>query len=221
MRTIEEAAELDACQRLRAAVFAHEKGWIPADALIGGREVDRYDDVALHGGVFDFMGELVGTFRMIFSTIPLPIQDLYGIVPDPKRRSVELSRLAVRPEFRASAIMLGLCRWIFAEAVEHQVADMYAIMERPLLRNLIKLGFPFESLGEEREIYRGSFDRPTVLRTAEIIPGLSRKDLTRRLKIAPFFTSPFDGLLSGDVLRPPKVAQLQTTEQEIVNDALL
>lgn len=188
-------------QLLRAEVFCHERHWIDPQRLSpDGREADAYDNDAIHGGAF-VEDDMIGTFRLIpAGTPPLPVEAYYRIPPC--QRAVELSRLAVLPEHRLSVAMIGLCRWIYGEAVEFGATHMYALMEFELISQLQNYGFPFKVLRGPHMAYKHSIDFTTVCPVADVVPGLAEADRQHRRKLAPLFAEPFDGEISLSMLYP-------------------
>jgi N-acyl-L-homoserine lactone synthetase len=194
--------ELIQSQLLRAEVFSWEKQWIPTCRLkADGREEDPvFDPISIHGGAF--MDErLVGSFRMIPRGVhKLPVERFYAIPSS--QRAVELSRLAVLPKYRRSVAMIGLCRWIYGQAVDYGATHMYALMEFELISMLLNIGFPFTLLGEPHTVYKYSQDYVTVCPVADLVTKLAEADLGRRSKYAPLFAHPFDGEISPSMLYP-------------------
>jgi putative hemolysin len=70
------ANEVMAYQKLRFDHFVRDKGWVPDDSALPGRETDRYDTHAWHIAVFDTntanSGEEVGEHQIIAYLRALP-----------------------------------------------------------------------------------------------------------------------------------------------------
>jgi N-acyl-L-homoserine lactone synthetase len=193
--------ELVNSQLLRAQVYATEKGWINRASLaLDGREEDSFDEISIHGGAF-IENLMVGTFRLIpGGSNNLPVQEHFPVPADHK--AVELSRLAVLKHFRKDVAMLGLCRWIFEQAVNMGASHMYALMEFKLISELKEYGFPFDVFGNPVSAYKNSIDYVAVCPVDGVVPGLLEADLGRQIKLAPLFANPFDGELSLPMLYP-------------------
>lgn len=99
-------------------------------------------------------------------------------LPDP-RLAAEVSRLMVRSDYRRSRgdrlaevtaaqnsrafagdrrhetpqILLNLYRQMYGYCREHGVRYLYAAMERPLARSLLRMKFPFRCMGPETDYY--------------------------------------------------------------------
>jgi len=196
------ADELADSYRLRAQIYVEEKAYLGPETIVDGMESDQDDNRSIHGGAFTEPGELIGTFRMILRRgVPLPIEDHFRL--STLGTAAELSRLAVHPAYRTSFATIGLCRWMYDIALEQYVTHVYAILERPLLRNLQLLGFPFTVQGQPQQ-HMGTVNVPTLCVVHEIVPALGRTGSNREgLQLSSLFDAPFAGVLaSADIGLP-------------------
>lgn len=197
-----EKDELPTWQRLRTEIYLLE-GFIAPDQLnADGLFVDGEDDRSRHIAVFDALGEMVGTFRLIIRTKGrrLPVEKHFGVVTSRRRLSAELSGLAVRHEHRNGLVLLGLLRVMYDLALNHGVHATYAELEKPLLTQLIGLGFPFVKVGDSQIIYN-TRNWPTRMFVPDILSGLRAKDLGRKTTaFTPFFVREFDGFVTSECL---------------------
>lgn len=100
------AADLDELYALRYAVFCEECGFLPPSDYPDQRESDAYDDRAVHIAARDSEGRVVGTTRLVSAAPdqPFPFESHCATFtefqpPDP-RDAVEVSRLAIRRDYR-------------------------------------------------------------------------------------------------------------------------
>lgn len=161
--------ELTACARLRADVYVWEKKWIPQSRLVEGLEFDEDDARSVHL-LASRRGEPVGTARLILPRAgqPLPVEAMLAEQLTSGRAGGEVSRLAVARHARGdSAVMMVLVRGLYETAVEHDIDDFYALVEKPFHRHLMWLGFPFRPVGVSRWIYQ-SWNFPVRLEVARL-----------------------------------------------------
>lgn len=197
-----EKDELPTWQRVRTEVYLAQ-GFITPDQLnADGLFVDGEDDHSRHIAVFDALGEMVGTFRLIIRTKGrrLPVEKHFGVGVSRRHSSAELSGLAVRHSHRNGLVLLGLLRTMYDLALQHGIHSTFAELEKPLLRQLVSLGFPFAVIGESKMIYN-TRNWPTKMHVSEILAGLGAKDLGRKTTAyAPFFIRRFDGFVTHESL---------------------
>lgn len=138
VRLAQTAAELDAVQALRFAVFYRERGARPdAETLASERDRDPFDPVADHLLVIDHdVGEgaagVVGTYRLIrreaaerfgrfYTADEYDISPLLGV----EGGLLELGRSCVAAEYRSRSVMQLLWRGIAAYVFLHQIDLMF------------------------------------------------------------------------------------------------
>lgn len=121
-----DAASIEAAQRLRHDVFSSEPGFTLADTAHPGRaaglDADRFDEYCDHLLVRDdHTGELVGCYRMLPPTGAIAAGGLYTATEfdvsalDPLRPSlVEMGRAVVRAGHRNGAVVLMMWAGILA-----------------------------------------------------------------------------------------------------------
>jgi N-acyl-L-homoserine lactone synthetase len=199
-----DASDIDylAHGTVRREVYVDEKGWIDAKRLNGDRETDDYDRQAHLAVSYDVLGEGTpcGAIRNIHrGPLPLPIEQHFDIELDPTRSVAEVSRLAVPTPYRSSVVMLGLCRWVVADALESAVDDLYALVELRLLRALNEIGFPFSMLGPARSGVMGDPVLPVHCLVSDLVPGVARQDaLISRRPLAPYFSRQYSEHLTNE-----------------------
>ena len=190
------ADELADSYRLRGQIYVEEKAYLGPEVIFDGLERDQDDERSVHGGAFTGPGELIGTIRLILRRgMPLPVEDHFGL--STRGTAGELSRLAVHPAYRTSLATIGLSRWIYDICLEQCVTHLYAILERPLLRNLRIMGFPITVLGEARQLM-GGVVLPTVCVVSEMVQALGQTDSDRTgPQLSALFDAPFTGVLAS------------------------
>lgn len=194
------AISLGGLQRLRGDVYVASK-FLKREELDDGKDVDDYDAVSRHVGVYLPDTKPVGTLRMILpSDLPLQVEARCGIEPVPN--SVEASRFVVDYAFRKSVVGPGLMRWFIAACKSSGVEMCYALVEMHLYEYFRDFGLPFEQLGGMVETYN-SWNIPIGVRIEDMIPGVRSADEKRVIKFAPFLEIPnFEGSMrEGDLFQ--------------------
>jgi N-acyl amino acid synthase of PEP-CTERM/exosortase system len=181
---------LDQVYRLRYQVYCVENSFEDSAEHLDGRESDAHDDTSEHILLLHRnSGAAVGTARLIMPHLattwrPLPIQrvlasrDRQEFDQLPIRQTAEVSRFAVSKGFRRwerhnqrlmRYITFGLMREIVKICIEYGIIYLAAVMERPLIRALLRVGLEFEPTGGHVE-YHG-IRQPCVARLADLIEG--------------------------------------------------
>lgn len=149
---------------------------------------------------YDVVGEGApcGSIRTIYAgELPLPVERHFGVQPKSTGVAVEISRLAVPRRYRSTLVMIGLCRWVFADALDNAVDDLYALVELHLLRALNQIGFPFLTLAAPKAGVMGDPVMPIHCHVQDVVAGVQRQDaIAHRRPLAPYFTRPFSGEVS-------------------------
>lgn len=162
-RAAASEAEREAIFRLRARTVL-DRGWLPADALPGGREADRFDDgAALLGGWL--MDELVAAARLVWPGGPAgsPLSTEFGIVPDNAHELVHLDRICVARDRtdgsgRLTVGLIGVA-WLAIRA--HGYCRFSGIDSAAVTRLYRRLGFAVSVAGEPRS-YWGAMRSPVL-----------------------------------------------------------
>jgi N-acyl-L-homoserine lactone synthetase len=145
-------AQREAVWRLRAtAVIEH--GWMAPDAFPDGMERDRFDDCAELVAGWD--GDtLVATARLVFPTPgkPLPTEDAFGVVAQPRGQVVNLDRLTVA---RASSdashrVLIGLVARCWQELRARGYHLWIGVDTPGMIRLYRRLGWHVTPLGPAR-----------------------------------------------------------------------
>lgn len=195
IKTVETASEAAMHEQLRYSVYCEEKGWLPASNFPDKRERDPYDEHAVRYLALSMSAEPVGTMRLILDgKNPLPVEELFDISIEHDSTSAEISRLTIAPAYRSHEhrVFLALCRAAFDDLLSRDIAQVYSIIEQPLLEMLHFVGFPFEPLGGPKQVW-GDQTMPCVCKTDQVISSLKLRDEETGLGVANFFEKPFLG----------------------------
>lgn len=174
-RIVDDDREKQLIYQLRYDVYCTEKRWLSEGAYANAVESDEYDATALHIGAFGADNTLVGTVRLLFpqDDLRLPVERVFGVTLEPDRPCVEISRLVIRRDQRGLRALDGLLRFLRSWAFETKVFQGYAIVERDLLRLLVRLGFPFTQIRPAKEHF-GALTFPIFL-DMEVMPPLGQE----------------------------------------------
>lgn len=125
---------------------------------------------------------LFGTIKAIFDTVALlPIERDFGIVCHeylkekglPSGRVAEIARLAVNHSIcRTYGVLNNDVSLLLLEKIclaikSRKISYCFASIDENVWRWLVRIGFPFEQIGEAR-FYLGSNTVPVLMKTAEI-----------------------------------------------------
>lgn len=201
VKQADSPTELAAAQLLRAKVYV-ERGYLTADQLLGGRDVDEYDEHAVSVIASTFGGDVAGCIRAIHRRDgrPLPIETLFGVELEEPQYAMEISRAVIAPGYRglpSHILLLGLTRMIFGHCINSGATALYAILEKGLLDHLRLIGFPFKTLAPAQNVF-GGWTMPTVCPMHLVIPGLKEMDELHGTHHARFFDTPFDGFVTSE-----------------------
>ena len=164
--------------RLRYEVYCLERQLLDADNYPDGIEQDEYDVRSISLGALSVdsagsSGLMVGCMRLIMgqACTQLPCEAHFEMIqkaPSPEG-ACELSRLIVLPSARRMSkdIILGLTTVAYRCCAVLGITHCYAVVEKPLLISLQRMGLPFEAIGAERWYYNTP-NIPTMLRTADV-----------------------------------------------------
>ena len=129
-----------------------ERAWAPAAALDDELERDGYDEAAVH--VVGWAGDApVSTGRLVLPPGPLPTEDAWGIVVEPRGAVVDVGRMCVASGHQGDrhAAFVALLARLYLEmrAGGYEIAcGAMSASARALVR---LLGLRLEVIGEERE----------------------------------------------------------------------
>ena len=134
VRFARDAAELEAIQRLRFAVFNLELGEGLEASFATGRDVDEFDPVCHHLMVSDReAGEVVGCYRLQTAAMATEnrgfysagLFDLSGLPPAALARSVELGRACIAESHRSSVVLFLLWRGLARYVAHNQMRYLF------------------------------------------------------------------------------------------------
>jgi hypothetical protein len=148
-----------------------DRGWTFPTADVPGREIDAYDERALH--VIGLDGNVAVTTGRIVLPPGLPTEDECGIVVEPAGRVVDVGRMCVRPGYpnRQGAFVSLLCR-LYLEMRYRGYAVACGMMT-PAARTLMRqLGLRLEVLGPDRS-YWGEPRAPVRFETSRNAASIS------------------------------------------------
>ena len=130
-------------------------GWATPEELPDGREKDHFDAEATH--VVAWSGDTaVGTCRLVFPdlTRPLPPEEVFDLVVEPRGRAPTLDRLLVVPGHRGGRAAAALLARAWQELLGQGFELASGIAARPVIRLLRRMGFDVRVLGGPR-VYWG------------------------------------------------------------------
>lgn len=179
-------SEMIAAYRLRAAVYVHEQGFLPAAVLHDGLESDDLDGACRHGGVFDG-DDLVGYLRLIPASRGLPVSSMFGVTVE--EGGVEVSRLILSATHRSSSSLIPLLGWAVQSFYEHNDTVVYAVVEEWLLEVLQSIGFPFETIAGPIDVYNTA-NIAVACPVESLAEGVSAADQGRTRQLAAMFQPP-------------------------------
>ncbi len=159
-----EPDEREDAYKFRYQVFCNELNWIAQNK--SKKDIDSYDNHAVHFGVFSHFGDLVGYSRIILPENNFMLEHEFRdlIENSPIRKSkdtVEISRLAIEKSLRMGyEFQTGmlLYRIMYNWSLDHKVRYWYMAVNLRYLRSLQKL-FPCKSIGQAKSYQSGI---PTV-----------------------------------------------------------
>jgi N-acyl-L-homoserine lactone synthetase len=164
--TIADAEEeMKASFELRYAVYCLERRWLRPLDYPDCRETDYLDPYAVHFVAKDAARSMLATVRLIVASdcpYPLPIAGHPGVTDFNSTGCGEISRLAVRREWRADGVALGLYRAMYHYSKSRGVQTWCIQSERHVVRMLRAYGFRFQPVGPARP-YMGLVRVPAVM----------------------------------------------------------
>ena len=184
-----EEGGLLALYALRYQTYCLECGFLPPADYPDGLEIDAFDSRAAHFAATNTEGHVAGTVRLVLSPNgeAFPFErhcpSFDDFKPPPSGEAAEVSRLAVRSQYRRRAgdtvfgfntatadsngsksqsserrtnsplLVLGLYRQMYRYSCDNGIRYWYAAMERTLARVLARFDFVFTPIGLERDYY--------------------------------------------------------------------
>jgi N-acyl-L-homoserine lactone synthetase len=193
VRIARSRAELIAAARLRNA----ESGESGEHEVVD-LELDEYDARATHVLAVED-GRLAATIRLlpVDAGDELPLDGAFGLTREGDRRVAELSRPSVRADRQGdSAVVMGLLRAAYDEALAAGVDEIYLVADQPLLTLLRGHGFRFRAVAGPMWA-NASWSIAAVLAVDEILPGLRLHQAVHGCRVGDFFARHFDGDVPG------------------------
>lgn len=168
--------------KLRYDVYVTEFGFEKPEDHLDGYEMDMFDENSIHFAAIDRQtGQVVGSMRLVLdSQHGFPIEDVDGVSFDDKesrKHTVEISRFAVRKEYRRQrediffrddsgskakeglgnsgrpVVIYGLFRLLYQTSKKMGLTNWTMISEKKLHRALSLMGFRFNAIGPEVEYH--------------------------------------------------------------------
>ena len=171
---------------LRYQVYCRECGFLAPDDYPNGQETDEFDADAVHFCAYNSRDELVGYVRLVrpaaSGLFPFQVHCptlLDGVILPEPSKSVEVSRLMVRQDYRrrrgdilagtnlesdaqmqqneqrnkSPQILLSLYRQIYTFSRVNGIQYWYAAMESSLALVLTRMNFGFRQVGLQTDYY--------------------------------------------------------------------
>lgn len=199
-----DEGQLEQAFRLRARVYANEKGFISPDSIdpVKGIETDEYDAGAKHI-IIMHKGKIVGNMRVIHleSNGHLPVEKFFDI--QAPEGSMEASRFIVRTENCSHKdqrlVSLVLLRETTLHAIDEGAPYVYMTIENDLYGYLTNIGIPLEQVSEPKDINEyNSTNTAYRVPPTEVVKGIIDADTklvpthrgtlrTRLTKMSPVF----------------------------------
>lgn len=175
--------------KLRHRVFCEEKKYLNPEPTMGGLEYDEFDRHSVHYMTLNTNGEVIGTVRLVLdSPLGFPVNRHFEIPHgDRSIHMAEVSRLAVCKSVSnmKHTVMLHLCKAIYDYSIENGIIYWYAILDEPVLRLMLRLGFVFNKIGEGKYCF-GDVTSPYLLSLEETMARLE----VYKPRIHQFFAQP-------------------------------
>lgn len=170
VKTLRTREEREMAYRLRHRIFCEELGWVSRREKL--LEIDEYDcdRETVSFGVFDEKGNLNAYLRLIPTSRPSMLEDIFSFLIGPGHEfrkdahTAEISRLCVALEarkdsvsgnFGAHHVSMLLYKGVYNWCLQNGVRSLYLVVEEKVYRLLNARGFPCELLGEGREMPDG------------------------------------------------------------------
>ncbi len=180
--------------KLRFHVYCEECGFIKEEDYPDRKELDEYDSIAVHFGIF-IHEEMIGYMRLIplFGEKPAPIEKFLSRDKLKEfingNKAVEISRLVIDRDFRRrikdniypeeesylslenskriKPAVYGLYKMAYHFSLAEGISFWTALMEPPLFRLLMRAGVKFRRIGEAVECMGKVYPFIINLREAE------------------------------------------------------
>lgn len=168
LRNLHLDADKKQAYRLRHLIFSEQLKWVPRAE--DGLEIDAYDEVAVHFGVFDQGGKLQAYVRLLTADRTFMIEKEFLSVigidhPIRKERNTcELTRFCVDPEARSEVvrcdcgsfdITMLLFKGVYLWCLDHGVRFIYGVTDMVIRKFLNMKGLPYESMGKPKRMPDG------------------------------------------------------------------
>jgi len=176
LEIVDEPAVLEAIYRLRYQVVV-ERGWARPEDLPGGREVDDFDEMALHLAAWD--GEqLAATSRIVLPAngLVLPTERAFGMRFEPHGQVADMGRqIVARPYSGIQHVVFGaLLAQTWLEVHSRGLTYVGGDFTPAVTRLYRLMGFDVQQLGPARTYW--SEERfPIVVDIAKSVPALLRR----------------------------------------------
>ena len=195
-------AQVRVAQRLRYLAYVEQKGYLDAARYPERRESDEDDAHAVHALLISRANRRpLGSVRLILPPRPFPVERLLapgafeGVAGFERARAAEISRLCLLQDLPAviglgdaekrkwtgegelrrtlQLAVAGVLRGVVALTRRHDVGFWCAMMGRPVLRRLARLGVRFRALGPP--IQHFGLKQPVTARVEELLDGMRQE----------------------------------------------
>ena len=190
------SAQVRVAQRLRYLAYVQQKGYLDPALYPDQRESDEDDARAVHALLISRANRRpLGSVRLILPPLPFPVERLIapgaldGVPGFERPHSAEISRLCLLEDVQAvlglgdqdklelrRALQLavaGVLRGVVALTRAHGVRFWCAMMGRPVLRRLTRLGVRFRPLGAPIEHF--GLKQPVTASVDELLDGMRKE----------------------------------------------
>lgn len=168
--------ELRLAFSLRHRVFAESLRWVPIAE--DGCEIDAYDMLAVHFGVFDRQKNLLAYVRLLTADKTFMIEEEFRCVIGEEyllrkdRDTCELTRFCVAPaarnhavtsEYGIFSITALLFKGVYHYCLNRDIRFIYGVTDRAIYKFLKMKGYPYKMVGKPRRMPDGVLAIAVVL----------------------------------------------------------
>lgn len=200
-RIVTEPDLIEKIYRLRYQIYVEELKFISPHRCSNGKEIDKFDLIAIHIGAFDSEGELCGAVRLVpDSEFKFPLEEhcYYPLIEHyiglSRKRIFEISRLVISKKYRFNGpgsnyfkrltpLLFGMYSVAYHESVKLGINYWIAAMEHSLFKLVGNHGFKFRQIGEPIEYFGKVTPYLGDLETIEELVNAPQKNLEELVSI--------------------------------------